>query len=138
MKLRFWSLKLLKPSRLPRNRILVIFIALAILSSIPNLGIFFDETICATKPCPVVKLKNPVILPYSWAFPEKKCNYCNHGESAISKFYVNEFPLVHLLNMTVGVSFLLMLSIFINFGLVKFRENFRHAKNSKGFRQRKA
>ncbi len=118
--------------KIRRNEILVIFIILSILSSIPNIGHLFDETVCASKPCPTVKLKNPVILPYSWIFPEKKCNYCNLYGSLLSVLYVNKFPLVHVLNLVIDVAFLLMLSILIHYGLQKTRHNLLNHKAASG------
>lgn len=81
-----------------RVQIFAIFVFLAVLSSIPNVGNFSDDVVCSSRPCPAIRLENPFILPYSWVFPEKECNYCNFGESFYSVFYVNYFPLIHLLS----------------------------------------
>jgi hypothetical protein len=115
-----------------RNEIAIIFVLLAALSSIPNVGNFFDETVCSSRPCPTVRLENPVILPYSWLFPEKKCNYCNFAESFSSVLYVNYFPLIHILNLITGLAFLLILSIFIHCGLNKIRKSLLQGGRRKG------
>lgn len=112
----------------PTKQLLIIFILLFMLSSIPNVGHLVDETICASKPCQGVKLQNPLILPYSWIFPEKKCNFCNLAESCFSALYENSFPVIHLMNIAQAISYLLVLSFFIDFGITKLRGNKQRKK----------
>ena len=101
----------------PRKQLLVIFLALYLLSSIPNVGILFDQTLCAVSPCVGSKLQNPFILPYWWLLPEKRCSYCSLAETMFAVFYQNALPLIAILNMVVGITYLFVLSMIIDFCL---------------------
>jgi hypothetical protein len=118
----------------PRKQWLLIFFTVALLSSIPNLGNFVDETICASGPCQMVRLQNPIPLPYSWLFVEKKCNYCNIGSNAFTILYENSFPLIPLLNIIVGISYILILATFIDFGLTQIRKHKNRTNPKKSIR----
>lgn len=116
-------------------QIFIIFVALVLLSSVPNLGLS-NEFVCMGSACPVVRLQNPLILPYSWIFPEKKCSYCTLAGSVSALLYVNSFPLVHLMNLTIDVAYLLLLSVFISFGVNKIPA-LKHMRIKKRKKKRK-
>lgn len=103
----------------------------SIFSSIPNIGMYVDETICASKPCMEVKLRNPIILPYSWMFPEKKCNYCDLAENAYHILYESSFPVISSLNLIIGITYLLLLSFFLDFGFTQLRKSILPQKINK-------
>jgi len=116
-----WGKQSLKPTK----QLAVIIGVLIVLSSIPNLGNFSDSLVCASPVCKGVKLQNPVILPYSWMLPEKKCNFCNFPDSVNSVVFSSYFPAIHIMDVIISVSYLLILAFFIDAVIVKIRKRIK-------------
>jgi len=107
----------------PRKQLLGIFIGLFLLASIPNIGHLVDETICASKPCQRVDLQNPLLLPYSWILPEKKCTYCTLAESCYSILTQDSFPVIQLMNLGIAVSSIFIMAVFLDYGILHIRHH---------------
>lgn len=99
-----------------------LFLVLAVLASMPNIGHMIDETMCVSPACSGVKLQNPVLLPYAWfALPESKCSVCTLAESCVAVLTSPSFPVIHVMNLIVAVSYLGLLTLLIDEGFERAR-----------------